>query len=435
MSLGAPAEIAGIPFASKPLRRSDKIYAVETHAPVERLDQMNRGRGIRGPDHEDFNWEPFLWASYLVVLFVPLTWKQTPQEFRSWFFPTLLTLPVFLALYRRNYRRRWRLTLVELLPIALLAYVLTPFNPAAFTYLAYAAFLAPYGFRGLLRPLLLSLALVGLHAAEIVLIHQPQIALTIICATLFSTLSCINGYFRVEGNRKNAALKQSHEEIRRLGAVAERERIGRDLHDLLGHTLSLIAIKSELAGKLVLRDPGEALREIADVTQTARESLKQVRAAVAGIQSPSLEEELLSATKLLESTGVNLTCSGDGTGLPTDTKAALAMIVREAVTNIHRHAGASRARIEITTAPRADHSTLEDRTALAQLRSGSGVVSLLVVDDGRGGATATGHGLTGIQARVGSLEGTLQIESAPGRGTALRVELPLQAQNDLSSLI
>lgn len=391
---------------------------------------MNRDRDYPSLHERELTWEPLLRLSYLLLLFAPLTWKQTPDEFRSWFFPTLLTLPVFLLLYRHGYSKRWRLTLLDLFPLALLGLALMPLNPMGFTYLAYAAGFAPYVLRGLLRPLLLSVALIVLHTAEIILIHQPSIPLTVVCSVVFVTLSCLYSYSNVEGHRKNVALKQSHDEIRWLGAVAERERIGRDLHDLLGHTLSLIAIKSELAGKLVLHDPEEALREIADVTQTARESLKQVRAAVEGMQSSSLEEELISATKLLESTGVNLTCSGDGTGLPTDMKAALAMTVREAVTNIHRHAGASRAWIEIMTAPRADHFAPADMNALPHHESG--VVSLLVVDDGRGGATTTGHGLMGIQARVGSLEGTLKIESAPGHGTALRVELPLPPQNDLS---
>jgi two-component system sensor histidine kinase DesK len=112
----------------------------------------------------------------------------------------------------------------------------------------------------------------------------------------------------VEDYRKNAALKFSHEETRRIGALAERERIGRDLHDLLGHTLSLIAIKSELAGKLIGRDPRAAGHEIADVMRTARASLRQVRAAVAGMRSASLDDELRSARALLESSGLTLTC-------------------------------------------------------------------------------------------------------------------------------
>ena len=388
---------------------------------------MNWARSGPNAGGEPLNWERFLWLPSLCLLFVPLGWKQSSEEFRSWFFPTLLTLPMFLLLYWRVYRKRSRLTLVDLLPIALLGYILTPFNPAAFTYLAYAATFTPYVLRGLLRPLALSLALVALHAVEIVLIHQPQIPLTVVSATLFITLSCVNGYFRVEDLRKNAALRLSHEEIRRLGAVAERERIGRDLHDLLGHTLSLIAIKSELAGKLVGRDPVAAQHEIADVTRTARVSLRQVRAAVAGIRSASLEDELDSARALLGSSGLTLTCQRDAAALPVDTETALAMIVREAVTNIHRHAEANRAWIEIslkravamnTTATAAPEAPSHDRPEFD-------AVLLVVSDDGHGGVTKLGQGLAGIQARIDSLGGVLAIDSTSDRGTTLRVKLPL----------
>jgi two-component system, NarL family, sensor histidine kinase DesK len=390
-------------------------------------DLTNRVRGGPTAGREPLNWERFLWLPSVCLLFVPLGWKQSSEEFRSWFFPTLLTLPIFLLIYWRVYHRRWRLTLIDLLPIALLGYILTAFNPAAFTYLAYAATFTPYVLRGLLRPLALSLALVALHAVEIVLIHQPQIPLTVISATLFITLSCVNGYFRVEDYRKNAALKFSHEEIRRLAAVAERERIGRDLHDLLGHTLSLIAIKSALAGKLIGRDVGAAAHEIEDVTRTARASLKQVRAAVAGIRSASLDNELDSTRALLGSSGVTLTCHRHAMALPVDTETALAMIVREAVTNIHRHAAANRAWIEISMkrAVAMDTSATTASETPSHDCSEFDVVLLVISDDGHGGVTTRGQGLAGIQSRVDSLGGALAINSASGRGTTLRVELPL----------
>lgn len=361
-----------------------------------------------GPSQVDgpFNWEPFLGLSYLLLLFVPLTWNQTPGEFRTWLYPTLLSLPVFLILYQRTYRRRRQLTVVDLLPLALLGYLLIPLNPVAFTYLVYAATFAPYALPGLLRPLLLTAALVGLHAVEVILIRQPQIPLTLICAVVFITLSCINGYFRMEGQRKNAALEISHEQIRRLAAVAERARIGRDLHDILGHTLSLIAVKGSLAQKLAARDLSAAIREMEDVTRTARDSLKQVRAAVTGMQSASLEEALSSARELLELSGVTLTCHRDAEALSPEVETVLAMVVREATTNIHRHARARRAWVEI--------------------RAELGVISLLVRDDGRGGAAMRGSGLAGIESRVGSLGGSLGIESTVGHGTEVRVQLPLQ---------
>ncbi len=377
---------------------------------MTRLDLADRAGSSPTPTGGGLNWEPYLWLSYLLLLCVPLTWKQTPAELRTWLFPTVLSLPLFLALYRRLYRRRWQLTLVDLLPVALLAYVLIPFNPLGFTYLTYVAIFAPYALSGLLRPFLLPLALIALHAVEIVVIGQPSILLTLVCSTVCIVLSCVNGYFKVEDNRKSAALRLSHEEIRRLAAVAERARIGRDLHDLLGHTLSLIAVKGSLAQKLATRDLSAAVREMEDVTRTARDSLKQVRAAVAGMQSASLEEELTSARQLLELSGVTVICNRPPAVLPPETETVLAMVIREATTNIHRHAMASRAWIEI-------HRELSR-------------VWLLVRDDGRGGATARGSGLAGIQARVGSLGGALEIDSGAGQGTVLRVELPLDHRAD-----
>ena len=96
------------------------------------------------------------------------------------------------------------------------------------------------------------------------------------------------------GHRKDAALRLSHDEVRRLAALAERERIGRDLHDLLGHTLSLVALKSDLAARLVERDPAAAQREIAEVSAVARDALAQVRSAVSGIRAAGIAAELAS---------------------------------------------------------------------------------------------------------------------------------------------
>ncbi len=377
---------------------------------MSRIDLTDRAQSGSTSAGGEFNWEPFLWLSYLILLFVPLTWNQTAEQFRTWFYPTLLSLPLFVALYWRAYRRRWNLALIDLLPMALFGYVLIPFNPLAFTYLVYAAIFAAYALPGLLRPLLLALGFVALQAIEIVLIRQPSVPLTLVTATVFITLACINGHLRMEGNRKNAALKVSQARVRRLAAVAERARIGRDLHDLLGHTLSLIAVKGSLAQKLAVRDLSAAMREMEDITRTARESLTQVRAAVAGMQSASLEEEVTSARELLELSGMTLSCHRDPTALPGEVENVLAMVVREATTNIHRHAMAKRASIDIRT----------------QL----GAVSLLVHDDGCGGVSVRGSGLTGIQSRVDSLGGVLDVDSPAGRGTTLRVELPLDRHTE-----
>ncbi len=370
-------------------------------------ERLHRFRTWLLPGHEDLGWIPFLWLFYLSFLFLPLI--ALPARWRL-LGPTLASIPVFLVLYFRLYRKDRQRTLTAILPIALLSYLLTPVNPCAFTYLTYTAAAAPYAVRGLARALLLTLAVLAVQAAEMLYLRQPPLDLVIAC--VLCLMVCIVNHFQEEAWRNNAVLKLSQEEIRRLAAVAERERIGRDLHDLLGHTLSLIALRSELAGKLIDRDRAAAVREIVGVTDIAREALRQVRTAVTGIRSAALTAELISAQALLESSGVRLTYRRDEVALPVETETALAMIVREATTNIQRHSGASRARIEVSVSPEGSEGS-------------GGAVTLVIVDDGRGGATGNGNGLTGIAERVQSLGGSLQLDSPHGGGTTLRARLAL----------
>jgi two-component system sensor histidine kinase DesK len=382
--------------------------------------------------------------------------------------PTLLTLPVFLLLYYRvqlAFRAFWvgkrvRAGLLETLGMALLGYALLPINYASNTYLIYAAALIPLSLPGLVRPLLLVATLLALYAGESALLGLPT---ALFSTSLAAFASAVGNIMLAENRRKNVALRLSHDEIRRLAMVAERERIGRDLHDLLGHTLSLIAIKSELAGKLLDRDRDAAAREVEDVTQIAREALKQVRTAVTGIRYVALETELASAGALLESSGIALSYERTEAALPADLETAVAMIVREAVTNIHRHAGATRARIEVTArresvgteiatgrevAARepparelamveftvressARRTTVPESSAREPAMRGDAMretLMLVVTDDGCGGVAARGNGLTGIGERVQSFGGTLEIDSPRGKGTTVRVRLPCAA--------
>jgi two-component system sensor histidine kinase DesK len=361
----------------------------------------------RQPDLADESWSgrlPLIWLVYLGFLFMPASWGQPGWR---WLWTTLLSLPVFLALYFHWLGRRRNPTVALVLAFALLCYVLQPFNPFANTYLTYAAAFAPLALPGLLAPLLLTGGLLALLAIEVLLLGQPPLVIAI--SVLVCTACCVGQAFARERNARNAALRLSQEEVRRLAAVAERERIGRDLHDLLGHTLSLVAIKGELAGKLVSRDPAAAGREIGEVTQIAREALAQVRTAVTGMRAAALDGELASARTLLESCGVQLTCRQEMADLPAPIETALAMIVREAATNIQRHAGATRASVEIRS----------------EAADGVGAVALRVSDNGRGGIGVRGNGLAGIGERVRALGGTLEIDSPPGAGTVLRARLPV----------
>jgi len=346
-------------------------------------------------------WLPFVWLLYLAFLFMPLTW---PLPLKAWLGPTLVSLPIFLALYFLHHMPSRRSSMLEPLAIAFLGFALAPFNAFANTYLIYSAALAPFALAGVWRPVLYMCALIAVFAAELFLIDAP-VALLIVGVTVVSApAACLGNVFFIEGARKSRALQDSNAQIRRLAAIAERERIARDLHDLLGHTLSLIAIKSELAERLVHRDAESAAREIADVKNIARETLKEVRSAVSGIRSAALEGELAAARALLESSKVELTTRRSDGVLPPALENTVAMILREAVTNVHRHAEAKHVNVDI-------------------LAQGS-VAELIVSDDGRGGISSHGNGLKGIAERVKEFGGSLEIRSPVGRGTVLAVRLP-----------
>ncbi|MDH4063561.1 MAG: histidine kinase, partial [Acidobacteriota bacterium] len=186
----------------------------------------------------------------------------------------------------------------------------------------------------------------------------------------------------------------------------ERERIARDLHDLLGHTLSVVALKAELARTLVPHDQARAVQEIADVEQAARAGLAEVRAAIAGYRSVGFFAELANVRRTLADAGlVTRVEAPEGLPLPPAEEAALALALREAATNVIRHAHATEVRI--------------------RLEHAAGVVVLEIADDGRGGQTPLGHGLTGMRERITALGGDLVRQS--DRGTRLRITLPLPA--------
>jgi two-component system, NarL family, sensor histidine kinase DesK len=362
-------------------------------------------------------WANYIWLIYLGFLFTP---ALDPHNDGRWLWPTLISIPVFVYLYSRIVRSfRDKIipgpgVLPEVLTIAAMGYVMAYFNESANTYLIYCVAVAPFTTLKFRRLALLVTVLLGLYGLELQLIGFRPVMYGITC--VIGIAAAASNAMLVANRRKNAMLRLSREEVHRLGRVAERERIGRDLHDLLGHTLSLIAIKSELAVKLMDRDRAAAAREVSEVTIIAREALRQVRTAVSGIRAAALENEVASAKTLLATAGVALKFERDGGMLPPEIETALAMIVREAAMNIQRHSAAHNAKIEVTT---------EAVAAEAGDKAGEKSVLLCVSDDGRGGVTTNGNGLSGIGERVRSLAGTLEIESPRGKGTTLRVRLPL----------
>ncbi|GAA3934657.1 sensor histidine kinase [Luteimonas lutimaris] len=323
-----------------------------------------------------------------------------------WALLTLATYPVFLLLYARCLLAPRRTSWRAALGMALLSMALLAWYPAGISYFIFGCVMLRMGGKQSAVTYLLQLA--ALNVAFVGLawwIGYPwQTMIWIPAMTLV-----IGMVVNVERStqEKDAAIRLSHDEVRRLAATAERERIGRDLHDLLGHTLSLITLKLELSRKLFDRDPAASKRELEDAEAVARHALAEVRSAVTGIRAADLAAELASARLMLESSSVHLDYDAPPVGLSPDIERGLALVLREAATNIARHAHAGAARITFAR----DGDQLE----------------VAVVDDGVGGIGADGNGLVGMRERIARMGGTLAIESPRRQGTRLRLRLPLMA--------
>jgi two-component system sensor histidine kinase DesK len=211
----------------------------------------------------------------------------------------------------------------------------------------------------------------------------------------------------------NFALAEARAEVSRLSADAERARIARDLHDLLGHSLTTITVKAGLAHRIVGRDPQRAASEIAGVEDVARRTLQDVRAAVAGYRQVTLAGELAAGQELLRAAGIKAELPRAVDAVDSARGELLGWVVREGLTNVVRHAHASSCALRLT----------------------STCIEIIDDGDGRSAATAheprtrrqpatTGHGLTGLRERVAAAGGHLEVGPLSPCGWRLRVSLP-----------
>lgn len=352
-----------------------------------------------------------LWSAWVFV--VPV-WNAEGWDAR-WFVTTLVTYPLFLALYFRCMVAPRAQVRAYALALVLLSMSLLSWYPSGLTYFIYGCVMLSGNsirFRTYLG-LLACLNLVLL--AETSLLGYPWQAVFSIPLTSFIIGIIINAERASE--EKDAQLRLSHEEVRRLAATAERERIGRDLHDLLGHTLSVVVVKAEAARRLARRDVDAALGQVADIEAVGRQALTEIREAVTGYREGSLATELDRARSVLAASDVEAVLQESGPPLPPQTEALLGWVVREGVTNVVRHSGASLARIE--------------------LHAADGQARLTITDDGRGptpppaapGTTATlprtGTGLRGLTERLAAAGGSLTTGPSPSGGFRVTAVLPL----------
>lgn len=323
-----------------------------------------------------------------------------------WLAFTLATYPIFVLLYLKAHFVSCRYIHFYAFAVASLCLLTLRWYPSGLSYLIFSCTMLTKwraSYRARIGLLMLTNAV---YVGAAWWVGYPSTML--ISIPVMTLIICVVIFVEIKNRERDAALRLSQEEVRRLAATAERERIGRDLHDLLGHTLSLITLKLELSRKLFDRDSGAARRELEEAERVARHALAEVRAAVTGIRSTDLAAELASARLLLESSAVHLDYGNLPDSLPQDVERTLALVIREAMTNIHRHADATEAGVRFT---RTEES-----------------LDMQISDNGKGGLVIHGNGMSGMCERVRAIGGSLQIDSPSRRGTRLTINVPLRVK-------
>lgn len=214
-------------------------------------------------------------------------------------------------------------------------------------------------------------------------------------------------------------LKATRQQLARNAVAEERLRFSRDLHDLLGHTLSVIVVKAEAARRLAPRDLEAALSQVGDIEAVGRQALTEIREAVTGYREGSLSTELDRARSVLAASDIEVVLQESGPPLPPQTEALLGWVVREGVTNVVRHSGATLARIELRSADGLAHLTITDNGAAvpAAFSGPAGATTLR--------STRTGTGLRGLTERLAAAGGSLTSGPSPAGGFRVAAVLPL----------
>jgi two-component system sensor histidine kinase DesK len=342
----------------------------------------------------------YIWLLYSIFFFVEPVMRHDPRYWME----NLAVFLVFLVIYIwyvETRRPAIRLPLVGL--IACMGFITIHWNEGGSYFLIFSAALVPFTVGSMRQAMSLLFAESLLTGAEWLWLRENPINFAM-SAGFMMVVGTANA-FVAEQKRASCRLAAAQEENAALAKVAERERIARDLHDVLGHTLSVIVLKAELAGRLLGRDDERAAREIAEVEKTARTALAEVREAIGGYRAKGIQAEIDQARMTLEAAGVVLHTETVPPLLKAREETALALAVREAVTNIVRHAQATECTMRFASAA-------------------DGFTSLEVEDNGAKTIEREGNGLRGMRARVEELGGRLRIERAAVQGTRLVIEVP-----------
>lgn len=327
------------------------------------------------------------------------------SDWRAWALAGAVVVafvPMYAVAVLRPARTRWWATV----PATVLGCLVTPFNAGAAVLFVYAGTFAGLSeSRRVAMRWFLGLTALLAFFAVVSFVPIPWRLYGILPSLLFLWLVGTLQLDWVERDRAESELRLRNARVEHLATLAERERIARDLHDLLGHSLTAIILRAQLTNELIDQAPDRAHTEAAEIERTARAALTEVREAVSGWRQASLDAELAAARTTLTSIGVAVDVRWDGKlAIVGPTEHQLALALREAVTNVARHAHASTCHIAVA----------------AQ----DGELRLVVADDGVGGTPREGNGLTGMRERVAALGG--RVDYLGATGTTVTIAVPLR---------
>ena len=356
---------------------------------MPRTQGANRRTLRRGPGAPA--WGGLLWAIPLVYVFVDPYRRQA--DWLEWLI-TAVAFLVFLALYTVGlvFWRRKEIVRLQCAAATIVAIAFAAYTPSGAIFFPMIAAFVPFSVNGRIA------ASTTLVAAVVLIFAAEWLVLGRAAGSFFYVI----GFQSLLLGAGTTFIARQQLENERLTRGAERERIARDLHDTLGQTLTIIALKSELAGRLVDENAGAARREIADVERVAREALAEVRNVIQGYHVGGIDGELERARSTLEAAGVSVEQDYDLAEISPALERILSLCLRESVTNVVRHAQATRCHVS--------------------LRRVGDTVRLRIQDNGRGGAHREGLGMQSIQARVEALGGNAAWDGSSG--TALTITLP-----------
>jgi len=339
---------------------------------------------------------PEFYLVYLLFYFVPWVFNPpTTQDVIAIVIALFIFLPIYILASKDSAKGGVHYVVV----MALIGYALSPFNGSFGVFHIYATVQA-----SLARPE--RRAWIGMTSLALVFIifsvltdQHPSLWVFPVVIGLMVGVSTIYSAEQVE---RQAVLERSREHDTHMAALAERERIAQDLHDLLGQTLTVVALKSDIANKLIDRDPQRAKQEIIEIREASRIALSEVREAVANMIQTTIAREISRAKTMLQSAGIELEVSADLPELNANAERTIGLAIRESATNIVRHSNATSAKL-----------------TLSQAQDGLEVV---IEDNGNGVINNEGAGIRGLRKRINALGGVTHIDT--NSGVRLKLNLP-----------